>query len=67
MIQWIEEDCPKCDKVCMVNNGDPNDLTDSDIDGIECWSCGHRWLLDGAEDWTDLESANIGESEEWKR
>ena len=61
-IQLIDEQCPACGKTCWANNGDIDDLTGRDIDGIKCWNCGHQWLLDGAEDWTTLEDGYIGDS-----
>lgn len=55
----LSEDCPDCGATCYADNGDPDDLTVGDIEGLECPRCGRRWLLEGAEDWTDLAHANI--------
>lgn len=58
----IKEWCPKCDTVNFVNNGDMEDISGIDIDGIECYSCGHEWLFPGQEDvvgigagWSNIE------------
>lgn len=53
--QWISDDCPGCGKTNFVNNGDPLDMTAMDVEGIECWKCGHKWKID------DGESAYLGE------
>ncbi len=45
MNQWIEENCPECKASNFVNNGDPEDLTRPDIEGIECHACGHKWAI----------------------
>ena len=52
--------CPNCLKINLVNNGDEFDLTVDDVDGVICGCCGHKWLLDGVDDWTDLSNANLG-------
>ncbi len=57
----IKECCPKCDTVNFVNNGNTEDITGIDIDGIECYSCGHEWLFPGLEDIMEIgvDCANI--------
>lgn len=43
--------CPKCDKHCYVNNGDTNDCSGSDVEGIKCPYCEHCFPLgEGYED-----------------
>ena len=45
MTQWHEDYCPKCAKSNWIDNGNPQDMTVGDIEGIRCWNCGHCWLL----------------------
>lgn len=52
--------CPRCKEINQFSNGDETDLTKPYIEAIRCWNCKHEWLLEGAEDWTNLEEANIG-------
>lgn len=44
--QWLSDNCPKCGEKNFVNNGDPDDMTICDIDGIKCWNCRHEWLME---------------------
>jgi hypothetical protein len=53
------ETCPRCSEKNYFSVGDPEDMTGVDVEGLECWSCLHIWLLDGLEDWTDVDDANI--------
>lgn len=48
---WYKVHCPKCGKANWINNGDTTDLTDSDVEGVECWGkkCCHKFEL-----WDDL-------------
>ena len=43
--QWWCSSCPHCKNSNWVNNGDPNDFSATDVEGIICWHCGHRWLI----------------------
>lgn len=56
MISKVE--CPKCGVINQFDNGDDADLTVADIDAVICYQCEHKWLLEGAEDWTCLDDAN---------
>ena len=38
--------CPECNAANYYNNGDPDDLTISDMDGLICYNCGHKWLFE---------------------
>lgn len=42
----IKDWCPECLTVNYVNNGDPQDCTGRDLDGIQCWNCKRIWLFD---------------------
>lgn len=44
--QWFSDHCAKCKSRNFINNGDPNDQTVMDVEGIRCWNCGHCWRLD---------------------
>lgn len=59
MDQILSEDCPECGAVNYVNNGDTSDTTAEDVDGCECWKCGHEWLFEGAEAWATVETGKI--------
>lgn len=37
--------CPKCYKFSYVNNGNTDDLTVQDVEGIECPYCKHCFQL----------------------
>ena len=52
-------ECPDCERTCWVNNGDVTDLTACDVEAVECPFCEWKWLLEGCEDWTTLEDANL--------
>ena len=57
---WYCMDCPRCGVKNWVNNGNTEDLTVPDVEGIRCHSCHHEWLL--GEDFaglTTLENAYI--------
>lgn len=43
--QWFHGWCPTCKTENWICNGDPNDVTVSDIDGIKCWNCAREFLL----------------------
>lgn len=59
MESYFKIACPQCGTLNIVNNGDDSDLTVADVDGVICWHCKHKWLLEGTEDWTDIDNANI--------
>ncbi|RTK97753.1 MAG: hypothetical protein EKK64_00630 [Neisseriaceae bacterium] len=40
---WYSIDCPKCKFVNWVNNGNLEDQTVSDVEGLTCWHCDHKW------------------------
>ena len=40
----IKDNCPECDTVNYVNDGDPMDCSGVDIDGMQCHKCGRIWL-----------------------
>jgi len=40
---WYRDICPFCGKVNWWSNGDENDLTQMDTEGIKCWSCKKVW------------------------
>lgn len=42
---WIRDFCPKCKASNFVDNGDMDDITAMDVEGIICHNCGHKWLL----------------------
>ena len=42
--------CPQCHATNYVNNGDENDMTAQDINGVRCHSCKHEYLLDSDAD-----------------
>lgn len=56
------ENCPHCRKENYFSVGDPVDITGQDIEGLECWSCHKKWLLEGV-DWATLEDAYIEKGE----
>lgn len=58
MKNYIEINCPKCCCKNIVDLGDLEDLTRMEVEAIVCWHCKHKWLLEGAEGWIDLENAN---------
>lgn len=59
MVQYFVETCPKCKSHNWMYNGDPNDLTYPDIEGIECWNCHHKWIPDELEEIDDDEEDSI--------
>lgn len=68
MDEYYKIECPACKYINIVYLGDPSDLifylgnpgnlTEPNTEAVICWNCNHKWLLPGAEDWTDLENAN---------
>ncbi|GAG89754.1 unnamed protein product [marine sediment metagenome] len=54
---YYSEKCPKCNKKNFWYAGDGSDITGIDIEALICWSCGHKWLLEMCEEWTNLEEA----------
>lgn len=58
-IFYASENCPECQTLNYMYLGDPSDQTVADIEGLECWKCGHQWLVEGADDFTTLEEAII--------
>lgn len=42
---WYRVSCNKCGRSNWVCDGDPNDCTGADVEGIECWHCHHKWSL----------------------
>ena len=49
MTSWLELDCPNCDAVNWVDNGDPQDMTGFDSEGYQCWKCKKHFTLEGEE------------------
>jgi len=45
-VMWSEEWCPKCEIINWIYHGNMDDMTVVDIDGCECYKCGHEWLFD---------------------
>lgn len=43
---WYRDVCPFCKKVNFWCNGDENDLTVIDAEGIKCWSCKKTWSIE---------------------
>ena len=46
---WYRIRCPKCKEYSFYNNGDPDDLSISDIEGYECPYCNYQFTDDGLE------------------
>jgi len=42
--------CPKCQKINEVDFGNPEDLTQPDVEGYICWNCGNYFLFPWAVD-----------------
>lgn len=40
---WYSTDCPECKSLNWVNNGNVEDQTVSDVEGLICWNCKHKW------------------------
>jgi hypothetical protein len=57
-------ECPECQNLNWYSNGDMNDLTQPDLEALECWQCGHKFWLDGATDVRETlgESLNVEEA-----
>jgi hypothetical protein len=69
MNYFVSEFCPKCKKENLVYTGYAGqDCTGLDIDGIECYNCGNKWLLEPPDDdiiWKrSPENAEYGEGME---
>lgn len=47
---WIKTSCPQCKTVNWICDGDIEDLTVSDIEGIECYKCSYKWARGDLED-----------------
>jgi hypothetical protein len=43
---WYKTFCPKCDTANWHNNGFEEDLSQMDVESIECWNCHHFYWLD---------------------
>lgn len=59
METWYRDNCPKCKSPNWVDDGDTNDQTVPDIDGIECWNCDFVWIL--CEEWEEETDAYVVE------
>ncbi len=46
---WLSKNCPQCGKRNFVCQGDLNDPTGYDPQGITCWNCKHSFDFDGEE------------------
>ena len=53
------ETCPNCGSRNYFDIGDPEDMTGVDVEGLECWRCHHRWLLEPVYDLVTIDDANI--------
>jgi len=53
---WVKTYCDECKKANWICEGDMQDMTVSDTEAIECWSCGHKW-------WRDPDSVASGDKE----
>lgn len=40
---WYRDICPFCGKENYWCNGDENDLTQMDVEGVKCWNCKKVW------------------------
>ncbi len=47
---WYKEFCPECDAINWWTDGNLDDVTIPDTDGIKCRSCAHQWLFEGVEE-----------------
>ena len=54
---WYKDECPKCETINWVCDGDISDLSGIDISGIKCRKCGHIWYL-GEDCLEDIEDIN---------
>jgi DNA-directed RNA polymerase subunit RPC12/RpoP len=50
---WYEVRCPYCDTKNWLYDGDTNDLSKMDIDGMVCWNCKKKSLIVDEEDASD--------------
>lgn len=53
-MEIYQEKCPQCKEVNYYDNGDESDLAKQDIEALQCWNCGLRWLLPEAKEWMRL-------------
>ena len=53
----VVERCPRCGKDFHLNLGDLEDFTLPDVEATICPYCEHKYLLEGAEEFTTLEEA----------
>jgi hypothetical protein len=49
--------CPACGETSWIDNGDTDDCSMADVGVIECPWCDHVFVVPGAEDYTDPETA----------
>jgi hypothetical protein len=42
---WHHKRCPECDITNWICNGDESDLSATDVEGIKCFSCGHKYYI----------------------
>jgi len=42
---WYKEYCPYCETHNWICNGDENDLSGVDVEGIKCRECGKIFML----------------------
>ena len=60
---YHSECCPGCGKKNFYCLGNPDDISGVDIEALICWKCGHKWLLEMCEEWTNLEDAYTEDGE----
>lgn len=46
MESWLKVSCPNCKKANWICQGDLSDCTYPDVEGVECFSCKHQFVLD---------------------
>lgn len=44
---WYKENCPECEAVNWICNGDESDLTGVDVEAYKCRTCGNIEMLGG--------------------
>lgn len=42
---YIVSNCPKCRKANWLYNGDPDDCTHFEPEGLKCWNCKACWII----------------------
>lgn len=57
MENWIADNCPMCGEKNYVCQGDIEDVTGIDIDGIKCYKCSFEWLLEPVDSHLELDEA----------